>query len=128
MNHRTFGRSGIEISEIVFGGGGVGGILIHQDDATKREAIRRALAGGINWIDTAAMYGNGKSEEALGWLLPEAGATPYLSPSSVSTSSIWKTSRHRSRRVWRQASRGSSVHRSICCSCTTASDRSPAAG
>lgn len=48
MNHRTFGRSGIEISEIVFGGGGVGGILIHQDDATKREAIRRALAGGIN--------------------------------------------------------------------------------
>lgn len=79
MNHRTFGRSGIEISEIVFGGGGVGGILIHQDDATKREAIRRALAGGINWIDTAAMYGNGKSEEALGWLLPEAGATPYLS-------------------------------------------------
>jgi L-galactose dehydrogenase/L-glyceraldehyde 3-phosphate reductase len=79
MKHRTFGRSGIEISEIVFGGGGVGGILIHQDDATKREAIRRALAGGINWIDTAAMYGNGKSEEALGWLLPEAGATPYLS-------------------------------------------------
>jgi L-galactose dehydrogenase/L-glyceraldehyde 3-phosphate reductase len=79
MKHRTFGRSGIKVSEIVFGGGGVGGILIHQDDATKREAIRRALAGGINWIDTAAMYGNGKSEEALGWLLPEAGATPYLS-------------------------------------------------
>src|SRR5688572_20856138 len=37
------------------------------------------MAGGINWIDTAAAYGNGKSEEALGWLLPEAGATPYLS-------------------------------------------------
>ncbi len=79
MKHRTFGRSGINVSEIVFGAGGVGGILIHQDDATKREAIRRAIAGGINWIDTAAMYGNGKSEEALGWLLPEAGATPYLS-------------------------------------------------
>jgi L-galactose dehydrogenase/L-glyceraldehyde 3-phosphate reductase len=79
MKHRTFGRSGIKVSEVVFGGGAVGGILVHQDDATKREAIRRAIAGGINWIDTAAQYGNGKSEEALGWLLPEAGATPYLS-------------------------------------------------
>jgi D-threo-aldose 1-dehydrogenase len=79
MKHRTFGRSGIQVSEIVFGAGAVGGILIHKDDATKREAIRRAFAGGINWIDTAAQYGNGKSEEALGWLLPEAGATPYVS-------------------------------------------------
>src|SRR5512139_2756886 len=79
MNYRTFGRSGLKVSEVIFGGGAVGGILIHQDDATKREAIRRALAGGINWIDTAAQYGNGKSEEALGWLLPETGASPYLS-------------------------------------------------
>jgi D-threo-aldose 1-dehydrogenase len=79
MKHRPFGRSGIDVSEVVFGAGAVGGILIHKDDATKREAIRRAMAGGINWIDTAAQYGNGKSEEALGWLLPEAGATPYLS-------------------------------------------------
>ena len=79
MKHRTFGRSGIKVSEVIFGAGAVGGILIHQDNATKREAIRRAIAGGINWIDTAAQYGNGKSEEALGWLLPEAGATPYLS-------------------------------------------------
>ena len=79
MNHRTFGRSGMKVSEVVFGGGAVGGILVYKDDATKREAIRRALAGGINWIDTAAQYGNGKSEEALGWLLPESGATPYLS-------------------------------------------------
>ena len=79
MKHRTFGRSGIQVSEIIFGAGAVGGILIHKDDVTKREAIRRALTGGINWIDTAAQYGNGKSEEALGWLLPESGATPYLS-------------------------------------------------
>jgi aryl-alcohol dehydrogenase-like predicted oxidoreductase len=79
MKFRTFGRTGISVSEIIFGAGAVGGIVIHKDDATKREAIRRALAGGINWIDTAAQYGNGKSEEALGWLIPESGATPYLS-------------------------------------------------
>jgi len=79
MKYRTFGRSGIEVSAVAFGGGNVGGILIHKDDATKREAIRRALAGGINWIDTAAQYGNGKSEEALGWILPEMEQKPYLS-------------------------------------------------
>lgn len=83
MKHRTFGRTGIQVSEVIFGGGAVGGILIHKDDATKREAIRRAMAGGINWVDTAAQYGSGKSEEALGWLLPAereaSGANPYLS-------------------------------------------------
>src|SRR5215510_12939173 len=83
MKHRTFGRSGIQVSEIIFGAGAVGGIVIRKDDATKREAIRRAFAGGINWVDTAAQYGNGKSEEALSWLLPEAtetsGARPCLS-------------------------------------------------
>lgn len=83
MKHRAFGGTGIQVSEIIFGAGSVGGILIQKDDATKRDALRRAFAGGINWVDTAAQYGNGKSEEALGWLLPEfaatAGATPYLS-------------------------------------------------
>ena len=79
MKYRTFGRSGLEISEVVFGAGAVGGIVIRADDATRREAIRRAFAGGINWVDTAAQYGNGKSEEALGWLLPESGLKPYLS-------------------------------------------------
>ncbi len=79
MKHRSYGSTGIPVSEIIFGAGAVGGILVYKDDATKREAIRRAFAGGINWVDTAAAYGNGKSEEALGWLLPESGATPYLS-------------------------------------------------
>ena len=79
MKQRTFGRTGIKVSEVVFGGGSVGGILIQKDDATKREAMRRAMVSGINWVDTAQQYGNGKSEEALGWLLPESGAKPYLS-------------------------------------------------
>ena len=79
MKHRPFGRTGIQVSEVIFGAGAVGGIVIHKDDATKREAIRRAFAGGINWVDTAAQYSNGKSEEALSWLIPESGAEPYVS-------------------------------------------------
>ena len=45
-------------------GGQVGGLLIDADDETRRAAIRCALAGGINWIDTAPQYGGGKSETA----------------------------------------------------------------
>ena len=79
MKYRSFGRSGLEISEVVFGAGFVGGILLGPDDDIKRAAIRRALDGGINWIDTAPSYGDGRSEQALGWLLGEIDDTPYLS-------------------------------------------------
>lgn len=79
MKSRTLGRTGMAVSEIIFGGGWVGGILIDGDDDTRREAIRRAMAAGINWIDTAPSYGQGRSEEALGWLLPEIEDKPLLS-------------------------------------------------
>ena len=62
MKYRDFGTTGLKISEIVFGGGAVGGILIDADDDTRRKAVRMALDGGINWIDSAASYGNGRSE------------------------------------------------------------------
>jgi L-galactose dehydrogenase/L-glyceraldehyde 3-phosphate reductase len=79
MRYRTFGRTGLQVSELVFGGGWVGGVLIHQDDVTKLAVLRRAMQAGINWIDTAAMYGKGQSEQALGWLLKEIHTGPFLS-------------------------------------------------
>jgi L-galactose dehydrogenase/L-glyceraldehyde 3-phosphate reductase len=79
MRYRAFGRTGLEVSELVFGGGFVGGILIHADEDTKLKALRCGLEGGMNWIDTAPSYGDGQSEEALGWLLKEVDAKPYLS-------------------------------------------------
>ncbi len=79
MKYREFGETGLKVSELVFGGGAVGGLLINADDETRRAAVRRALDAGINWFDTASQYGQGKSEEALGWLLGEIDETPYLS-------------------------------------------------
>ena len=79
MRYRTFGRTGLQVSELVFGGGWVGGLLIHQDDDTKLKALRRAMEAGINWIDTAPSYGQTRSEQALGWLLAEIGGKPHLS-------------------------------------------------
>jgi len=79
MRYKIFGRTGLEVSELVFGGGWVGGLLIHQDDVTKLKTLRRAIDAGINWIDTAPLYGKGQSEQALGWLLKEIDSSPYLS-------------------------------------------------
>ena len=71
MKQVSLGRTGLQISELVFGGGFVGGILLHASDETRRDAIQLAIQAGINWIDTAASYGNGQSEEVVGWLLSE---------------------------------------------------------
>ncbi|NKB19440.1 MAG: hypothetical protein GKS01_02745 [Alphaproteobacteria bacterium] len=79
MKLRRFGRTELQVSELAFGGGRSGGILINADDDTRRTAVRRALDHGINWFDTAPQYGDGKSEEALGWLLAEVDETPFVS-------------------------------------------------
>jgi D-threo-aldose 1-dehydrogenase len=79
MKYRDFGSTGLKISEIVFGAGAVGGIVFKPDRWLRLEAVRRALDYGINWIDTAPSYGDGQSEENLGWILRELRANPYLS-------------------------------------------------
>ena len=79
MKTRRLGRTELQVSELVFGGGWVGGLLIHGEETEKREALRRALAGGINWIDTAPLYGQGRSEEVLGELLVALEPQPLLS-------------------------------------------------
>ncbi|MCH7743200.1 MAG: aldo/keto reductase [Proteobacteria bacterium] len=79
MKYRDFGTTGLKVSELVFGAGAVGGLLISQDDETRRKAMTLALEAGINWIDTAPSYGNGESEQALGWLLDETDDKPHIS-------------------------------------------------
>lgn len=79
MHYRPFGKTGIECSAVAFGCGRTGGLLIDGDDAARRAAVRKALDGGINWFDTASTYGDGKSEEALGWLLEEVPEDPFVS-------------------------------------------------
>jgi L-galactose dehydrogenase/L-glyceraldehyde 3-phosphate reductase len=80
MGTRRFGRSGLQVSQVVLGAGYVGGLFVLADDETRRRVLRRALDAGINWIDTAPLYGQGRSEEALGWLLAEVkDRKPHLS-------------------------------------------------
>ncbi|MFQ6030179.1 MAG: aldo/keto reductase [Dehalococcoidia bacterium] len=79
MQYRDLGATGLKISEIVFGAGAQGGIVFRGDRQNRLEAVKRALDLGINWIDTAAQYGDGESEENLGWILKELDAHPYVS-------------------------------------------------
>jgi aryl-alcohol dehydrogenase-like predicted oxidoreductase len=71
---RTLGRTELAVSEIGFGCGPTGGLMINGSAAERREAVACALDLGINYFDTAAVYGAGVSETHLGETLRELGA------------------------------------------------------
>ncbi|MDJ0896227.1 MAG: aldo/keto reductase [Alphaproteobacteria bacterium] len=64
--HRRFGRTNLQIPAITFGGGWVGGLLIHGSEEDRRTVLDRALEAGIDWVDTAPSYGQGVSEQVIG--------------------------------------------------------------
>jgi D-threo-aldose 1-dehydrogenase len=72
MRYRPLGRTGIEISTVSFGAGPVSALLTDpQRQAEQFRTVQRAIELGINWFDTAATYGDGRSEEGLGRVLEE---------------------------------------------------------
>ena len=76
MPTRLLGRSGLAITRVGFGawaagGGGWSFGWGPQDDEDSLAAMRRAIERGVNWIDTAAVYGLGHSEEVIGRFLRE---------------------------------------------------------
>jgi aryl-alcohol dehydrogenase-like predicted oxidoreductase len=77
------GSTGLEITRVGFGAWAIGGGGWEfgwgpQDDEESIAAIHRALAGGVNWIDTAAAYGFGRSEEVVGRALQGLDEPPYV--------------------------------------------------
>lgn len=85
MEKRMLGNSDLSITRLGFGAWAIGGADWKfgwgpQDDAESIAAIRRALHRGINWIDTAAAYGLGHSEEVVARALSgiRPGERPYV--------------------------------------------------
>lgn len=74
MKLRPFGKQGVQCSEIGFGAWAIGGSWGAQADGDSLAALHRALDLGCNFIDTAAGYGDGKSEKIIGQLLRERAA------------------------------------------------------
>ena len=77
------GKTGMQISRVGFGAWAIGGGKWQfgwgaQDDEASIETIHRALDLGVNWIDTAAAYGLGRSEEVVGRALAGLDNRPYV--------------------------------------------------
>ena len=66
MKYRTLGRTGLQVSEVGFGGAGIGHVWGPTTDEECVRAVQRGLDLGINFFDTSPMYGGGRSEENLG--------------------------------------------------------------
>jgi aryl-alcohol dehydrogenase-like predicted oxidoreductase len=79
LETRKFGKTDMEITPIGFGSWAIGGNTWGpQDDEEAVGAIRRAFELGMNWIDTAAVYGFGHSEELVARALKGVSERPYV--------------------------------------------------
>ncbi len=96
MKTKRLGNSDLFITPIGFGAWAIGGsgwefAWGNQDDRDSIAAIREALDAGINWIDTAAVYGLGHSEEVVARALEGVRDRPYV---FTKCSMIWNERRH----------------------------------
>ena len=76
MKYRELGRTGWKISEISFGAWAIGSMWGSVDEKESMAALHKALDVGINFFDTADVYGDGRSERLLGRLRKESRAHP----------------------------------------------------
>lgn len=65
MKYRTLGNTGLKISEVSFGTWGIGGDWGGSDDAEALRGLDYAIGQGVNFFDTADVYGGGHAEELL---------------------------------------------------------------
>ena len=102
MQTRQLGNSELEISRIGLGAWAIGGAWEwgwgQQEDAASIRTIHRALERGINWIDTAPVYGLGHSEEVVAQALKGLAARPYV---FTKCGLVWNDQGHTSHRLQR---------------------------
>jgi len=78
MNYRSLGRTGWRLSEISFGAWAIGGGWGNVDDKESLATLHAALDGGVNFFDTADVYGDGRSERLLAKLKKERNEKFYI--------------------------------------------------
>ncbi len=78
MNYRELGRTGWKVSEVSFGAWAIGGAWGSVDDKESIAALHRAIDLGVNFIDTADVYGDGHSEQLIAQVLKERRETIYV--------------------------------------------------
>jgi aryl-alcohol dehydrogenase-like predicted oxidoreductase len=83
MKKRPLGTTGLSISEIGFGCGGNAGLMVKGTPEQQRAAVSTALELGIDYFDTAPVYGDTASERNLGATLRSLGARPVVATKVV---------------------------------------------
>lgn len=78
MIYNSFGRTGWNVSEISFGAWAIGGTWGKVNDSDSLNALHRAVDLGVNFIDTADVYGDGRSERLVGRLKRERSEEIYI--------------------------------------------------
>lgn len=78
MNYRELGNTGLKVSEVSFGTWAIGGSWGGVNDDQSRKAIERAIDAGVNFFDTADVYGDGHSEELLAQLTAHKKDSIYV--------------------------------------------------
>jgi aryl-alcohol dehydrogenase-like predicted oxidoreductase len=78
MYYRELGRTGWNVSEVSFGAWAIGSAWGHVDDSDSMKALHAAIDLGVNFIDTADVYGDGHSERLIARLLKERSETIYV--------------------------------------------------
>lgn len=78
MQYRPFGSAGFSVSDVSFGAWAIGGSWGEVDDQQSRRALHRAIELGCNFIDTADVYGDGRSERLVGAVLKERSERVYV--------------------------------------------------
>lgn len=92
MNYRRLGKTNINVSEISFGAWAIGGSWGPQDEKDSIAALHKALNLGVNFIDTAAGYGNGNSERIIAKVLQERKERIYVATKTPPASGPWPPS------------------------------------
>src|ERR1700742_26350 len=90
MKHRRLGRTNFDVSEIGYGAWGIGGTMwIGAFDRESSKALRYALEQGVNFIDTALVYGDGHSEKLIGRVIEDAPHKVYVATKIPPKNRLW---------------------------------------
>jgi aryl-alcohol dehydrogenase-like predicted oxidoreductase len=92
MQYRALGNTGMEVSAIGFGAWAIGGSWGPQNESDSLAALHRAIDLGVNFIDTAAGYGNGKSERLIAQVLKDRPERVYVATKTPPLPGNWPPS------------------------------------
>src|SRR5690606_11905215 len=122
MRSRPFGRSGHTVGEIGFGAWAIGAAWGTVDDRDSIAALHAALDAGLDFIDTADVYGDGHSERLIARVLKERGGKrPFVAtrPGAACPGRKWPaTPRRTCRSGWTAAAATWRWKPSTCCCCS----------